>query len=72
MKIFPLRPMSNFDKLQNFLYIASISKKNDINALKKANFGMVKNINSVPSNIAPWSILLGKYYKDVLHKLIYK
>ncbi len=72
MKIFLLRPLSNFDKLQNFLYIASTSKKNDINAVKKSNFGMVKNINSAPSNIAPWSVLLGKYYKDVLHKLIYK
>lgn len=72
MKIFSLRPLSNFDKLQNFLYIASTSKKNDINVVKKANFEMVKNINSLPSNIAPWSILLGKYYKDVLHKFISK
>lgn len=72
MKIFPLSPLSNFDKLQNFLHIASTSKKNDINAVKKSNLGMVKNINSAPSNIAPWSFLLGKYYKDVLHKLIYK
>ena len=72
MKIFPLRPLSNIDKLQNFLDIVSKNKNNDINSIKKSSFEMVKNINSTPLNIAPWNILLGKYYKDVLHKIIYK
>jgi len=72
MKILPLKPLSNIDKFQNFLDIVSKSPKNDINSINKSNFEMTKNIDSVPLNIKPWSILLGKYYKDVLHKLIYK
>lgn len=72
MKIFPIKPLSNIDKLQNILDIASKTPKNGVNSMKKTNFEITKNIDSAPLNIKPWSILLGKYYKDVLHKLIYK
>jgi len=72
MRIFPLRPMSNIDKLQNFLNIMAENKKNDMKFIEKSNLETTKKVNTECLNTRPWNFLLGKYFKDALNEFIHK